>query len=238
MNILYTHKKYLLLVLVIVVLLTSLWLWSKNNTDNKKENKSSNSSTSSAKLTDYLGNFFYPSATEGPYYPYSSKLTDTDADLTLINGNVSSASGDVIEIRGTLLSDDAKPLKGYTIEIWQADKDGIYNHPMDRKLAERDKNFQGYGEVVTDPNGIFKFKTILPGIYEGRMRHIHFKVVKSGTTIFTSQFLFDQEGMKESDSVYTSMGTNKDVAIQEIKEEKDVDQLMKKFVRPVVRIKL
>jgi hypothetical protein len=76
------------------------------------------------------------------------------------------------------------------VEIWQVDADGIYDHPGDRNTNGRDMGFQFYGTSVTDENGLFAFRTIVPARYEPRPRHIHFKVKKDRAEVLTSQFYF------------------------------------------------
>src|SRR2546430_3692171 len=52
------------------------------------------------------------------------------------------------------------------VEIWQASASGRYTHPDDRNnAAPLDPNFQGWGKAVTDQEGHYLFKTILPGQY-------------------------------------------------------------------------
>jgi hypothetical protein len=79
------------------------------------------------------------------------------------------------------------------VEIWQVDANGIYDHPGDANSASRDAGFQSYGVALTDGNGLFAFRTIVPARYEPRPRHIHFKVKKDGAEVLTSQFYFSGE---------------------------------------------
>jgi protocatechuate 3,4-dioxygenase beta subunit len=83
-----------------------------------------------------------------------------------------------------------KPLSGLVIEIWQTDPQGRYKHPGDSSPGERDPNFQYWGAAITDAAGNFFFRTIVPGAYNPRPAHIHFKVLQSGDTILTSQIYF------------------------------------------------
>jgi len=109
--------------------------------------------------------------------------------LSAFSGPVT-AKGELLVLSGHLLDASGAPLAGYAVEIWQVDADGIYDHPGDSNTADRDMGFQFYGTAVTDENGIFAFRTVLPGFYEPRPRHIHFKVKKDGNTLLTSQFYF------------------------------------------------
>ena len=64
---------------------------------------------------------------------------------------------------------------GAVVEIWQADHAGIYLHPREGRLAQRDTGFQGYGRVRADAEGRYAFRTIRPGQYPGRTPHIHLR---------------------------------------------------------------
>jgi protocatechuate 3,4-dioxygenase beta subunit len=113
---------------------------------------------------------------EGPYYspdaPEVGALADDDEP------------GDRILITGRLVdaSDCARPLAGWTIDLWHANDAGEYD-------------LEGYnlrGRVVTDDDGGFVVETILPGRYSTRpVRHIHFKVWSAdGVVALTSQIYF------------------------------------------------
>ena len=81
------------------------------------------------------------------------------------------------------------------VEIWQACVSGKYNHPNDPNKAPLDKNFQYWGRSTTDKQGIYFFKTILPGAYPAdtnwiRPPHVHYKVHKWGFRELTTQLYF------------------------------------------------
>lgn len=103
------------------------------------------------------------------------------------------AAGETLVLYGHVLDRSGQPLSGYAVEIWQVDADGIYDHPDDRNTNGRDMGFQFYGTSLTDENGLFAFRTIVPARYEPRPKHIHFKVKKDGQTVLTSQFYFSGE---------------------------------------------
>jgi protocatechuate 3,4-dioxygenase beta subunit len=77
------------------------------------------------------------------------------------------------------------------IEIWQTDANGIYRHPGDPKTTDRDPHFQFYGESSTELDGRWSFRTIDPGYYEPRPRHIHVKVRIDGDEVLTTQIYFE-----------------------------------------------
>lgn len=98
------------------------------------------------------------------------------------------AGGEPLVLYGRVLDASGAPLSGYTVEIWQVDANGIYDHSGDANTASRDPGFQSYGAAQTDENGLYAFRTIVPARYEPRPRHIHFKVKKDGAEVLTSQF--------------------------------------------------
>jgi protocatechuate 3,4-dioxygenase beta subunit len=130
-----------------------------------------------------------PGMTEGPYYPTTLPL-DTDNDLVVINSSLTSAVGQISYISGRILSPSGQPLRNAHMEIWQADNTGAYIHPQSNGYATRDANFQGFGRFLTGSSGEYLFRTIKPGLYPGRTRHIHFKVKVDGYPTLTSQLYF------------------------------------------------
>jgi protocatechuate 3,4-dioxygenase beta subunit len=130
-----------------------------------------------------------PTDMEGPFYP-TSRRPDEDANLRQVNGEEAEAEGPRLDLRGQLSSRDGAPLVGATLEIWQADPQGRYLHPRDPSTGERHRNFQYWGRAITDANGNYAFRTLLPGPYSGRRPHIHFKVWLNGRDVLTSQMYF------------------------------------------------
>lgn len=136
--------------------------------------------------------YFTPAQQEGPYYPVT-KLEDRDNDLVAVAGATGVPNGQILAFDGTVYDADGMPLEGITLEIWQTDAAGVYLHPGDPDTDSRDPNFQFYGEAVTDATGHYSFRTIFPGQYEPRPRHIHVKVKLDGQELLTTQFYFAGE---------------------------------------------
>jgi protocatechuate 3,4-dioxygenase, beta subunit len=150
-----------------------------------------------------------PQQTEGPFYPVDDQV-DKDADLTFVQGGSQRAEGEVIYLTGRVIDQDCKPVEGALVEIWQACKSGKYNHKNDPNPAPVDPNFQYWGQAVTNKEGEYIFKTILPGAYpadEDWMRppHIHFKVHKRGYRELTSQLYFAGEALNEKDLILQNL---------------------------------
>ena len=136
--------------------------------------------------------FFTPEQQEGPYYTVD-KPADRDNDLVTFAGATAIPAGQVVEFGGIVYDAGGYPIEGAVVEIWQTDASGVYHHPGDPGTGNRDRNFQFYGEAQTDANGSYMFRTILPGLYEPRPRHIHVKVRLDGQEVLTTQFYFAGE---------------------------------------------
>jgi protocatechuate 3,4-dioxygenase, beta subunit len=141
-----------------------------------------------------------PPQTEGPYYPIQLPL-DQDNDLLIVNDSITPAVGEIVELSGRVLTPSGTPVRNATVEIWQADNTGAYLHPRSSGYATRDMNFQGYGRFETASGGEYRFRTIKPGLYTGRTRHIHFKIKAAGRQELTTQCYFQGEARNASDNV-------------------------------------
>ena len=103
------------------------------------------------------------------------------ADLT--RGHLGAPLGERIIVAGRVLDEDARPVPGTLVELWQCNAAGRYRHPVDQHAAPLDPNFDGVGQVATDDEGRYRFLTIKPGAYpwrntpnSWRPAHIHFGV--------------------------------------------------------------
>lgn len=152
-----------------------------------------------------------PRATEGPYYPDHLPL-DQDNDLTLITGGKAPAGGVVTEFGGRLLQADGTPVADRTIELWQADVNGCYIHSGGvQRGKERDPHFQGYGKVVTNAKGEYRFRTIKPGLYTGRTLHWHVAVKDGEKRLLTTQLFIAGVEQNDRDGILQRMGTPEQV---------------------------
>lgn len=142
-----------------------------------------------------------PSQTEGPYYPVEIPA-DSDFDL-LHNGNLSYSRGQPAWVEGTLRDVDGRPVRGAAVEIWQCDEAGHYHHPGDGGRA--DAAFQGFGRVMTDASGAWRFRTIRPAPYTGRTPHIHFKVRLGSRELLTTQMYVAGDPRNERDGLWRSL---------------------------------
>ena len=116
----------------------------------------------------------------GPFYPVSER-PDLATDLARPSGSTAEAQGQLIHVRGRVLTRSGAPVPHARIDIWQANAAGKYRHPSDINPAPLDPNFKGFARLTTDASGHYSFRTIKPGRYptaEGDVRppHIHLTV--------------------------------------------------------------
>ena len=128
---------------------------------------------------------------------------DHDIDLTQITGQTGTAMGGVMIVHGKILDTNCQPIAGAIVEIWQANHHGKYRHEYDDSGAS-DPNFQGWAQAVTNEKGEYRFKTIKPGLYGRRARHIHYKVSKRGYHELVTQLYFDGEERNKTDGILNS----------------------------------
>ena len=95
--------------------------------------------------------------------------------------------GQRLELTGSVLSMECKPLQGAVIDVWQTNSTGDYDY----------KGFNLRGKIVTDKDGKYVLDTIYPVrlLMDGnftRPSHIHVMVGVPGQPIITTQIYFDQ----------------------------------------------
>jgi protocatechuate 3,4-dioxygenase beta subunit len=142
-----------------------------------------------------------PAQMEGPYYP-AAIPADADADLLRVAGQAAPARGIPMLLTGLVRGPDGAAIPGARVEIWQADAAGIYLHPRDPRLPERDAGFQGYGRAVADGAGRYAFRTIRPGLYPGRTPHIHLRAQAPSGAPLTTQVYFPGEARNDTDGLF------------------------------------
>lgn len=146
-----------------------------------------------------------PSQTAGPYVHIGTTpnwvgiagVWEKDLGGTLIGPG---AKGERILVKGRVFDGSGTPLKDALIEIWQADDDGFYNSPQEKR-GQADPNFTGWGRQPADGStGEYRFETIKPGrvpYRDGRLMapHITFWIVARGINIglHTRMYFGDEE---------------------------------------------
>lgn len=145
----------------------------------------------------------------GPFYP-TIHPADSDADLTWVKGRSARAVGQVIEISGRMFDVHGNPIPNATLELWQANAAGRYDHPSDVSKAPLDPNFQGYATLRTDAQGAWRIVTIKPGGYDSpighRPPHIHFDL-RGPRSRNIAQLYFPEEATANAvDTLYKALG--------------------------------
>ena len=131
-------------------------------------------------------------ATEGPFYVENTKES--------VNINFTNLPGKKMKVSGTVYSgtDKSTPIVNAKIEVWHADKEGIYYPTGEGDISEyKQSEIALRGFVITDDKGHYSFHSIEPGLYYGRRRHLHYKIsAKNHKTITTQSYWLSEKGTK------------------------------------------
>jgi len=122
--------------------------------------------------------------TEGPFFkPSSPERAD------LIEPGM---AGQPIELVGFVLTRGCKPVPEAIVDLWHADNKGDYDNA----------GFRLRGHQRADAEGRYRFRTVVPGVYEGRTRHFHVKVAPPGARLLTTQLYFPGEPQNRKDGLF------------------------------------
>ncbi|HVV40475.1 MAG TPA: protocatechuate 3,4-dioxygenase subunit alpha [Nitrobacter sp.] len=149
-----------------------------------------------------------PSQTVGPYFKYGLTPNGAYAWNDAFENNLVTpdVSGERIRIEGRVLDGDGVPVPDSMLEIWQADAQGRFSDPQDRR-ALPNSSFRGFGRCGTDPNGAYVFETIKPGAVPGpdgkpQAPHILMAIFARGMLVQNyTRIYFDDEAATASDAV-------------------------------------
>lgn len=175
-----------------------------------------------------------PIQTEGPFYPIHGQL-DTNEDLVQLNGKSEKAKGKIIWVQGKVQDLSCQPIAGALVEIWQACHTGKYDHPSDPNPAALDPHFQYWGKSVSDQNGNYRFRTIVPGAYPAaagwvRPPHIHFKIQKLGYLEMITQMYFSGEKLNSHDRILQRLPlVDQRNVVVELKDSKELGHPVAEF---------
>lgn len=119
------------------------------------------------------------SETTGPRFGHGL-IGPLDNDLILNWRQTGEPIGQRMVLHGRVLDENARPVPGALVELWQANAGGRYRHDRETYRAAIDPNFGGCGRTITDADGQYWFRTIKPGAYpwpngvnDWRPAHIH-----------------------------------------------------------------
>jgi protocatechuate 3,4-dioxygenase, alpha subunit len=149
-----------------------------------------------------------PSQTVGPYFAYG--LTPGGRyewnDAFTNNLVTADTSDERIRVEGTVFDGDGVPIVDCMLEIWQADAQGRFSDPQDKR-ALTNTSFKGFGRIGTDAKGGYAFDTIKPGQVadpDGKPQapHIVLAVYARGMLLHLySRIYFDGEAANAADPV-------------------------------------
>jgi protocatechuate 3,4-dioxygenase alpha subunit len=149
-----------------------------------------------------------PSQTVGPFFKYGltphGKYQWNDA----FTGNLITpdASGERIRIEGQVFDGDGAPVRDAMLEIWQADAQGRFADPKDKR-ALPNAVFRGFGRCGTNDDGAYAFDTIKPGQVpdaDGKPQapHILLAIFARGMLLHLyTRIYFDGEAANSADPV-------------------------------------
>jgi protocatechuate 3,4-dioxygenase beta subunit len=122
--------------------------------------------------------------TEGPYFkPRSPERADLREP---------GIGGSPLALSGLVLTRACRPVARALVDLWHADDAGEYDNA----------GFRLRGHVFSDDDGRYMFRTIVPGLYRPRARHVHVKVQAPGRPVLTTQFYFPDEPDNRRDPLF------------------------------------
>lgn len=72
-------------------------------------------------------------------------------------------AGRHVSVSGRVLDGDGLPVGDAMVEVWQADDEGRYRHPLAGHFDVAPASFLGFGRVATDDDGNWALETVVPG---------------------------------------------------------------------------
>ena len=122
--------------------------------------------------------------TAGPYYTPSTPRRTSLREP---------GSGELLVLRGLVLTPDCRPVPGAVVDLWHCDERGRYDN----------SGFRYRGHQFTDSAGAYRFETIRPIRYSGRTPHFHVRVQGETTRLLTTQLFFpDLHEANRRDYIY------------------------------------
>ena len=103
------------------------------------------------------------------------------------------SSGIIVSGRITAVP-ECLPIADALIEIWHANKDGAYSRTGDARGDDAACLLRG--NVRSDEGGRYSFRTLAPGVYPSRPRHIHLRIAAPRFRTLVTQIYFPpQDGI-------------------------------------------
>ncbi|UFH55887.1 hypothetical protein [Spirosoma sp. KNUC1025] len=168
--------------------------------------------------TDILGPWYRPGA------PFRTNL------------NPAGFAGEILHLSGTVYKEDGKtPMKKGLIEIWQCNKDGLYDNTSDEFIYRASQQL--------NRNGAYSFVTSIPVAYPSeadpsqyRPAHIHMRISAEGQQDLITQLYFKGDPNLESDpSTKSPLSINRILPLTKTKDNESAlrfDVILRKEYLP------
>ncbi len=166
-----------------------------------------------------------PSQTVGPFFKYGLTPTGEYAwnDAFTNSTLTPDVSGDRVRIEGRVLDGDGATVPDAMLEIWQADAQGRYADPQDKR-ALPNSSFRGFARCGTDKDGNYAFDTIKPGVVpdpDGKPQapHLVLAVFARGMLrhLYTRIYFSDEAG-NAADPVLTLVPADRRATLTAVRE--------------------
>ncbi|MDP9188162.1 MAG: dioxygenase [Actinomycetota bacterium] len=122
--------------------------------------------------------------TEGPFF-----APDSPERSSLLEPGIAGAP---LVLAGRVLDTSCRPIPGALLDFWQADGEGAYDND----------GYRLRGHQFADAGGRYRLETVVPGLYEGRTRHLHVKAQPQGGALLTTQLYLPREPANGSDPIF------------------------------------
>ena len=146
-----------------------------------------------------------PRQTSGPFYPLELPLDD-DNDLTVVDGASVGATGDIIHVTGVFSASTVRPLKAPGSSCGRLTRLAVTITRSIPAAARSTRASKASATRSHPADGGYRFKTIRPGLYPGRARHLHFAVLAPDGRELVTQMYFAGEPGNDKDGLLRSIG--------------------------------
>lgn len=146
-----------------------------------------------------------PSQTAGPFFHYMLTPEQSGYDYRSLAGPQladDAVPGTRMRLAGIVRDGAGEPVPDAMIEVWQADSEGRYAHPADRRSSNA--AFRGFGRTATGAKGEYAIDTVKPGaIGDGQAPHMTLIVFARGLQnhLYTRAYFEDEAAANAQDPV-------------------------------------
>ncbi|MDN5204655.1 hypothetical protein QQ008_24905 [Fulvivirgaceae bacterium BMA10] len=136
----------------------------------------------------------------------------------IVNLNTQNLPGTPMMVSGKVFSGEgaSNPIENAKIEIWHADSGGRYHPEGSGDVSDYEASqITLRGFVLTPGDGSYSFQSILPGLYGGRARHIHYRISASDHDILVTQSYFLGDARIQEDPLSQNAGDCRIISFQD-----------------------